>query len=411
MATPLPAAAFQRDRLTVLLYVALGTFGFLQTVPGGVTPALRADFGYSYTTAGLHLTLYAVGSVLAGLLGPGLDRRLGRHRLLLLGLLGGAAGATGLGLGRALPWTLLSALVLGGLGTLVLLTVQTGLSDAHGEHRPVAFSESNVVASLGATTGPLVIGAGAALLGSWRWGVLGLVAATLVVAWLVRHAPLPVAVAEENDVPGGGLPLGALAGIALIFCAVVLEWCVAYWAPTYLRDVVGLERSTAVAGGALFFGAMLVGRIAGGVLARRYDPARIVVAALAVFAVGLLLQAVGTAPATALAGLAVLGLGVSVLFPMGLSLAVAAAPALAGVISGRCITAGGVAVLLGPLVVGRLADEVGLRPALLVLPVTLAAAAGALAVVRAAAAAEGRRPAVNGEGGPVSARDGRSSAP
>ena len=411
MATPLPAAAFQRDRLTVLLYVALGTFGFLQTVPGGVTPALRADFGYSYTTAGLHLTLYAVGSVLAGLLGPGLDRRLGRHRLLLLGLLGGAAGATGLGLGRALPWTLLSALVLGGLGTLVLLTVQTGLSDAHGEHRPVAFSESNVVASLGATTGPLVIGAGAALLGSWRWGVLGLVAATLVVAWLVRHAPLPVAVAEENDVPGGGLPLGALAGIALIFCAVVLEWCVAYWAPTYLRDVVGLKRSTAVAGGALFFGAMLVGRIAGGVLARRYDPARIVVAALAVFAVGLLLQAVGTAPATVLAGLAVLGLGVSVLFPMGLSLAVAAAPALAGVISGRCITAGGVAVLLGPLVVGRLADEVGLRPALLVLPVTLAAAAGALAVVRAAAAAEGRRPAVNGEGGPVSARDGRSSAP
>lgn len=376
--------AFERDRLTVLLYVALGTFGFLQTVPGAVTPALRAEFGYSYTTAGLHLTLYAAGSVLAGLLGPGLDRRLGRHRLLLVGLLGGAAGATGLMLGRALPWTLLSALVLGGLATLVLLTVQTGLSDAHGVHRPVAFSESNVVASVGTTTGPLVVGAGAGLLGSWRWGVLGLVAAAVVVAWLVRHAPLPVAVAEEHDLRGGALPRGALAGIALVFCAVVLEWCVAYWAPTYLRDVVELERSTAVAGGALFFGAMLVGRLAGGVLARRHDPARIVVGALAVFAVGLALQAVGTAPATALVGLAVLGLGVSVLFPMGLSLAVAAAPARAAVISGRCITAGAVAVLLGPLAVGRLADAVGLRAALLVLPVTLAAAVGALVVVRAA---------------------------
>lgn len=409
--TSLPAAAFQRDRLTVLLYLALGTFGFLQTVPGAVTPALRAEFGYSYTTAGLHLTAFAVGAVLAGLFGPGLDRRLGRHRLLLAGLCGGATGATGLVLGRALTWTLLSAFVLGALGTLVLLIVQTGLSDAHGENRPVAFSESNVVASVGATSGPLVVGIGAGLLGSWRWGVLALVAATLVVAWLVRHAPLPVAVVEEADVRGGRLPLSARAGIALVFCAVVLEWCVAYWAPTYLHDVVALDRSTAVAGGALFFGAMLAGRIAGGVLARRYDPARIVVAALAVFAVGLLLQAVGTAPATSLAGLAVLGLGVSVLFPMGLSLAVAAAPARAAVISGRCITAGAVAVLLGPLVVGRLADAVGLRPALLVLPVTLAAAAGALAVVRATTAAQGRRPAVSGEGGPVSARDGRSSAP
>jgi len=390
--TTVPATAFQRDRLTVLLYVALGTFGFLQTVPGAVTPALRAEFGYSYTTAGLHLTLYAVGSVLAGLLGPGLDRRLGRHRLLLIGLLGGAAAATGLVFGRALPWTLLSALVLGALGTLVLLTVQTGLSDAHGEHRPVAFSESNVVASVGATTGPLAVGVGAGLLGSWRWGVLGLVAAALVVAWLVRHAPLPVALVEEHDVRGGRLPGSARAAVALVFCAVVLEWCVAYWAPTYLRDVVELERSTAVAGGALFFGAMLVGRVAGGVLARRYDPARIVVAALAVFGIGLLLQAVGTAPVTSLVGLAVLGLGVSVLFPMGLSLAVAGAPSRAALISGRCITAGAAAVLLGPLAVGRLADAVGLRPALLVLPVTLLAAVAALAVVRTTAPARGPAP-------------------
>lgn len=398
MTTPAPAAVFSRDRLTVLLYVALGTFGFLQTVPGAVTPALRAEFGYSYTTAGLHLTSYAVGSVLAGVLGPGLDRRLGRRRLLLLGLCGGAAGATGLVLGRALPWTLLGALVLGALGTLVLLTVQTGLSDAHGDQRPVAFAESNVVASVGATSGPLVVGAGAGLLGSWRWGVLGLVVATLVVASLVRHAPLPVALVEEHDVRGGRLPLSACAGIALVFCAVVLEWCVAYWAPTYLRDVVELERSTAVAGGALFFGAMLVGRTAGGVLARRYDPARIVAAALAVFAVGLLVQAVGTAPATSLVGLAVLGLGVSVLFPMGLSLAVAGAPSRAALISGRCITAGAVAVLLGPLAVGRLADAVGLRPALLVLPVTLLAAAAALAVVQATAPT-GRRAQAEVSGG------------
>lgn len=376
------APAFSRDRLTLLLYGGLGTFGFLQTVPGAVTPALRAELGYSYTTAGLHLTLYAVGSVLAGVLGPALDRRVGRRRLLLCGLLGAAAGATGLVLGRSLPATLAAALVLGALGTLVLLTTQTGLSDAHGEQRAVAFSEGNVVASVGATAGPLVVGAGAGLLGSWRWGVLGLVGATLVAVLMVRTAPLPAAVVEERTAGRARLPGPVRAGIALVFCAVVLEWCVAYWASTYLRDVAGLARPVAVAGAACFFAAMLVGRIAGGVLVRRLDPARIVAGALGVVAAGLVLQALGTAPALALGGLVVLGLGVSVLFPMGLSLAVRGAPARAVVISGRCITAGGSAVLLGPLVVGRLADAVGLRAALLVLPVALVGAVAALAGTR-----------------------------
>lgn len=378
----MPPPAFRRDRLTLLLYVCLGAFGAVQTLPGAVTPALRAELGYSYTTAGLHLTVYAVGAVVAGVLGPALDRRAGRHRLLLLGLVGSATGAAGLALGRVLPATLLAAAVLGALATLIVLTVQSALSDAHGVHRPVAFSESNVVAAVGATAGPLVVGLAAGLLGSWRWGVLGLVVTTLAVALLVRPAALPPGLVDAASAPRGPLPRGVRAGIALVFCAVVLEWCVAYWGATYLRDVVGLARSTAVAGMACFFGAMLVGRTAGGVLARRVAPDRIVAVALGVLGAGLALQAAGTSAAVALVGLVVLGLGVSVLFPLGLSLAVAGAPARAPLISGRCITAGAVAILLGPLVVGRLADAVGLRPALLVLPAVLVAAAAALAVVR-----------------------------
>ena len=77
-----------------------------------------------------------------------------------------------------------------------------------------------------------------------------------------------------------------------------------------------------------------------------------------------------------------LGLGISVLFPLGLSLAIAAAPRAAATVSGRCVTAGSLAVLLGPLVVGRLADVVGLRQALLVLPVTALAAAPLLRASR-----------------------------
>lgn len=125
----------------------------------------------------------------------------------------------------------------------------------------------------------------------------------------------------------------------------------------------------------LFYAAMLTGRVASGVLVRRVDAARLVALSLAVTAAGAGVHALSTAPAAALVGLVLLGLGVAALFPLGLSLAVAAAPHRAAEVSGRCVVAGSAAVLLGPLVVGQLADGVGLRPALVVVPAALLGAA------------------------------------
>ncbi len=105
---------------------------------------------------------------------------------------------------------------------------------------------------------------------------------------------------------------------------------------------------------------------------------RLVVAGLAVAAAGVAVQAASTAPVAALVGLVLLGLGVAGLFPLALALAVAAAPARTVEVSGRCVVAGSAAVLLGPLVVGQLADVVGLRSALGVLPLVLLGAGVAL---------------------------------
>lgn len=365
-----PAGTFVRDRTTLLLYAALGVFGGLQTVPSLATPALRDELGYGYGLSSAHLSLYAVGSVLAGLAGVALTRRAGRRAVLVLGLLGAAAGTVLLTAGRT-PWATLGAcLVAGGLGTLTLIAVQAGLADHHGEQRAVAFAESNVMASVGTTLTPLLVGGLAALTGSWRWGVLALVGLVLVVVAGARTTVVPDPAAVLAAAPRTRLPSRARSGVALVFCGVVLEWSVSFWGATYLRDEVGLSRSTAVTAMALFFGAMLTGRVGGAVLARTRPAGRLVGAALAVTGVGLVVATASTAPATSLLALVLLGLGVSVLFPLGLSLAVAAAPDDAAVVSSRCVTAGGTAILLGPLVIGRLADGVGLRAALLVLPVT-----------------------------------------
>lgn len=376
MSRPAPvdvaSPGFARDRTTLVLYTALGVFGMLQVVPGLVTPALRDELGYGFALASLHVTAFAGAGVTAGLLAPRLDRRVGRRGVLLLGLLGMAAGAAALTAGRSPATTLAAAGLAGLLGTLVLVAVQSGLADHHGEHRAVAFAESNVVASVGSTTAPLVVGAAVAALGSWRWGVLALAGTAVLVALLVRRTPVPgPAAVDTADDASGALPGAARAGVALVFAAVTLEFCVGYWGATYLREQVGLAPSTAVTAMTLFFAAMLTGRIATGVLVRRVDPVRLVVVGLAVAAAGVAVQAASTAPVPALVGLVLLGLGVAGLFPLALALAVAAAPARTVEVSGRCVVAGSAAVLLGPLVVGQLADVVGLRSALGVLPLVL----------------------------------------
>lgn len=370
------AHAFIRDRTTLVLYAALGVFGSLQVVPGLVTPALRDELGYGYTVASLHVSAFAGLGMVAGLLAPRLDRWAGRRAVLLLGLVGIAAGAAALSAGRTAAVTLAAAGLAGLLGTLVLVAVQSALADHHRELRAVAFAESNVVASVGTTTAPLVVGTAALALGSWRWGVLLLAVTGLVVAAVVRRTPVPASVLASEQTSGGGrLPAAARAGIGLVFTGVVLEWSVAYWGATYLREEVDLSREAAVTATTFLFAAMLAGRVAAGVLVRRLDPARLVAGSLAVVAAGIAVHAASTDVGPALIGLVLLGLGIAGLFPLALSLAVAAAPHRPAEVSGRCVVAGSAAVLLGPLVVGQLADLAGLRPALLVLPLVAVGAA------------------------------------
>jgi fucose permease len=136
-----------------------------------------------------------------------------------------------------------------------------------------------------------------------------------------------------------------------------------------------------------YFGGVLVGRTLGSRLARRHDPARLLALALVVTAAGFAILWPATTAVQAFGALAVLGLGLGNLFPMGLSVTVALAPERAALASGRAVTTTAFAVLLAPLAVGALADATSLTGALAVVPVTLALAGLGLTLVRRGARA------------------------
>ena len=66
---------FVRNDFTWLAYVMLAYFAYLQASFGPLMPFLRAELHLSYTIGSLHVSAFALGMVLAGLLGDRLAHR------------------------------------------------------------------------------------------------------------------------------------------------------------------------------------------------------------------------------------------------------------------------------------------------------------------------------------------------
>jgi len=371
---------FRRDRLTWVAYVVLAWFAYLQAAPGLVIAHLRDELDLSYSVGGLHVAAFAAGAMVAGMLSARLERGLGRRALFWSAAALMGAGAIGLTAGRIAEVTVGSVLVMGFGGGLLLVTIQAALADHHGAQRAVALAEANVAASIAYVALIGVLSLTAALDAGWRIALL----ASLVVPLLVwsSNRRLAIDAPPPSRVAQGRLPGVFWIAAAMLFCTTAAEWCITAWGATFVADATGVSTDTAVALMAGYFGGVLAGRTLGSRLARRHDPARLLAVALAVTAAGFAILWPSTAPAQALAGLSLLGIGLGNLFPMGMSVTVALAPERTALASGRAVAMTSFAVLVAPLTVGTLADATSLTAALGVVPVILALAAAALTLVR-----------------------------
>jgi MFS family permease len=383
---------FRRDRISWVAYGLLAFFAYLQAAPGLVLAHLRSELHLDYSTGGLHVAAFAVGSLGAGLASARIERRLGRRVLLWTSAATMSAGAVGLAAGPIAPVTIASVLVMGFGGGLLLVTVQAVLADRHGEHRAVALAEANLAASgayvvlIGVLTLAAAIGAG------WRIAMLACLAVPLLL-WLTNRR-LPVEAPPPPRAAQGRLPGRFWIAAAMLLCTTAVEWCVTGWGASFAADAarVSADLGVTLMGG--YFAGVLVGRAVGSGLARLLPPRRLLALALGVSAVGFAILWPSTSAAQAFTGLAVIGAGIGNLFPTGLAIAVALATGRAVLASGRAVVVSSLAVLLAPLTVGALADATSLRTAFVVVPVLiLLAAIGLLVLARLGSQPEhGARP-------------------
>ncbi len=357
---------FSRDRYTWLVYLLLAFYGYFINIIGPITPFLKGELGLSYTVSGLHYTAFAAGILLVGLCGHWLIRRIGRWASLWTGAFGMSICTLLLLVGKTPLITVGATFLMGLVGSLILVIVPSSLADRYGEQRAVALTEANVIASLVATAAPLMVGVFARLPGGWR-SALGIVAFTpaFLYYWGFRNIPQPA------TVPTRGNPVQSARALPILYwlcwfaivLAVSVEFCMISWSADYLENSLGMLKADAAQAVSLFLGAMILGRLVGSRLVQRFSIYKLLAVSIFIAVAGFLLFWTAVTIPFGLVGLFVTGLGVASLYPMILSLAIGTAPDNSVQASTRATLASGTAILTLPLVLGRLADAVGIREA------------------------------------------------
>jgi fucose permease len=374
---------FHRTSFTWLAYLLLAFYSYCLNILGPITPFLKDELEQTYTVSSLHFTAFALGILLVGLFGDRIIQRAGRWRSLWLGAAGLSLGGLLLITGRTPLVTIGAAFCMGLVGSLILPLVASTLTDLHGDQRAVALSEANVLASLVASAAPLLVGFFAHSAGGWRpaLGLAALAPLGLFLVFAKAHPPLPAS-PQAGNLQGRNSLSGLfwLLWVALVL-GVAVEFCMISWSADYLENALGMPRVQAAQSVSLFLAGMIVGRLTASRLVQRFTSRWVINASLLLAGIGFLAYWRTTSIPVGLCGLFVTGLGVASLYPLILALAMGAAGGDTVRASARTTLASGTAILALPLVLGRLADAVTIRPAYAVVALLLA---GVLVIVQLA---------------------------
>jgi MFS family permease len=150
----------------------------------------------------------------------------------------------------------------------------------------------------------------------------------------------------------------------LAFCVLLVEGAISDWSAVYLRETLGSPPTEAALAYVVFSLLMTVGRLTGDYLTVRLGPTRIVRFGGLLTLTGLLLFLLSPLPLVAIGGCALIGAGIACPFPLVISAAARNTSLAPGRAISAMATVGYTGTLLGPPVIGVLAELFSLRGAL-----------------------------------------------
>ncbi len=349
-----------------VLAIALGLF-FLQPLAFGgwlsFIAQVQAELGLSKSQLALALLGMPLAVVSTLQLADRFMSALGPRRLLMLGFPLNCAAVLLplLAIGQA---SLFLALLV--VGATLALT-QIGLNVYAGRYEKatgrVVMNTCHGFWALGLMAGSLVAGLATHWTASAVVGGLALGAALggISLAWLAPHfGPAPGQPAPPRR-QLRQLPRRLVLISAVVFFVAMTEGAMSDWAAVYMAERLGAATGQAGLAVSLYAGFLALGRLLGDPVRRAIGPFALMVLAPSLALLGLALLVLPLPLVLAVPGFALVGLGVSVGFPMGVS-AVAALDDEYESSNVAIMSAVAVAAfLVGPPMIGFLADATNLR--------------------------------------------------
>ena len=413
-------------RLTWTAYALMFAQGYLIYGISYMTPYMESELGAPTWASAFPNALMASGFLAAGVIVPFVIRRLGPGVAIRLWAVAMGLAALLLGVAGSFVVALLAAFVVGAAGAgIAVHTVSAMASQANGMY----IIRATLWSTVGGLAGPIILSLAARTTG-WNTGVLLVIPITLVVAALIPPSPASARTSAQGDqatgptelahgtgpvsaagpvpatrltpatrpVPGAQRPaLGRAYRLTWLYMvlSIGVEFAFVAWGTQLTVARTGMALADATALGSLFVAGTVVGRAAwstrlAGMLDRRVTLRLVTVATAAGAA---LLWVAGT-PVMAGVALFIGGVGISVQYPVGASLALAHAPGAPVRASSMINMASGIAISGSPLLLGFVASGAGIQAAwTLILGLVAVAFAVILAVPAPAATAAPAAPA------------------
>jgi MFS family permease len=340
---------------------AFFAFGLLWGAWAALVPAVQTAVGASKGALGLALLFVAVGSVPAMLLtGRELDRR--GTRILPWLLVGMGLSGVLPGLAGSVPALAAGLLALGIFTGATDVAMNAAVSELEAKREIRLMQLAHALYSAGVLVGALATGIARAL-GAAPREVLGCAAIALIAAAALnrRHEriePRPAA-SRGFRLSRAAIPLGIACAAAF-----VIEGGMENWGAVFLERDLGAGPGAGALAPAAYGGAMMLGRLSGQWLESRLGDTLLLAGAMTVALLGLVGAASAPNVPTAVLAFFVGGAGISIaapaLFGAGGRLAT---PAERGSAVATVTTLGYLGFLVGPPLVGGIAEAIGLRAA------------------------------------------------
>ncbi len=352
-------SAIHLARTPVLGFVVVGLFWGSYAA---YVPVLKARLGAGDGQFGLLMLGQAVGLLAAMWLAPLVDRRLGPRAMQVAAALMAAAWLLP-GLSSEAAVFVLVLSLLGATSGLLDVIMNARVSELEARHARTLMNAAHGMFSVAYMCAALVCAvlrdAGVPPAAAFA----GFAAVALVLALFMRTEVAPMDAVDLTRPSRYPLRPVLICG-AIVLVAFMAEATAEAWSALHIERTLGGNPAQGALGPATLGLTMAIGRFGGQALSARVSDLALVIGAAVMSACGALLAATAPSPAMAYLGFAVLGLGVSVIGPLGIALAGRlVAPRYRTDAIAKAAVIGFAGFFVAPVLMGGMSELFGLRAA------------------------------------------------